>query len=146
MLASEMVGKVGEMRLYRAKRLDSREWIEGSLIVHDGLHFIETGSRGWAYNRMSRSTSTYFSRGIHKVDPATVSQQTGLKDKKGVEIYENMDVRAPWQCRRTATVTGKVVYYPKYALYALEDDEGKMWSPVWDESEVIHDNSELIND
>lgn len=65
---------------FRGKRLDNGEWIYGSLLVS---HFKD--------DKKERYFITQFSGNYtfeHKVDPATVGQYTGLKDKSGREIWE----------------------------------------------------------
>ncbi|MGN1331414.1 MAG: YopX family protein [Lachnospiraceae bacterium] len=62
--------------LYRAKRIDNGEWVEGYLYRLSENHppFIMLSDR--------RGES-------HEVDPSTICQCTGLKDKNGELIWEN---------------------------------------------------------
>ena len=64
--------------LFRAKRVDNREWVEGLLTIMWGqLHIINPNDENTAY----------------PIDPSTICQCTGLTDKNGVLIWENDIVR-----------------------------------------------------
>lgn len=62
------------MGLYRGKRKDNGEWVEGSLLVfpHSGRTMI-----------FDRYDLTFY-----RVDPDTVGECTGLPDKNGKLIFE----------------------------------------------------------
>ena len=61
--------------LFRAKRIDNQEWIIGNLICSpDGRNAISETGGDWM---------------LHEVDPSTICQCTGLKDKNGLLIWEN---------------------------------------------------------
>lgn len=71
---------------FKAKRLDGKGWVEGSLIRST----IGIKERAYIVDNFS-SMSDYSVIGI---DPSTVCQFTGLKDMNGVEVYENDIVKA----------------------------------------------------
>lgn len=65
---------------FRGKRLDNGEWLYGSLLVS---YFKD--------DKKERYFITQFSGNYtfeHEVNPATVGQYTGLKDKNGRDIWE----------------------------------------------------------
>ena len=60
--------------LYKAKRTDTGEWVEGLLTIMWGqLHIINPNDENTAY----------------PIDPSTICQCTGLSDKNGKLIWEN---------------------------------------------------------
>ena len=63
--------------LYRAKRKSDKKWIYGNLIqTDDGVYIIQ--------NYVPQHLI-----GKYEVDPSTICQCTGLKDKHGKLIWEN---------------------------------------------------------
>ncbi len=63
---------------FKAKRLDNGEWVKGDLV-----HSI-TPIRICSPNSVFADIPV-----VHRVDPSTVCQFTGLKDCKGKEIFEH---------------------------------------------------------
>lgn len=79
--------------LFRGKRVDNGEWVEGGYAKHDGKVFIVTWIR---YNPDTRDwdIANYYEDNPHynslliEVVPETVCQYTGLADKSGRNIFE----------------------------------------------------------
>lgn len=63
---------------FKAKRLDNGEWVKGDL-VHS------TSYVGISYPSDEFSDVPI----VHRVDPSTVCQFTGLKDREGKEVWDH---------------------------------------------------------
>lgn len=77
--------------LFKAKRIDNDEWVEGNLFflfqtkAHEA--FIIPIKFGNAFMQLREGDLCF--RYWYKVDPETICQFTGLTDKNGNKIWEN---------------------------------------------------------
>ena len=69
--------------LFKAKRLDSGEWVEGYYVQIHGsnLHYIATGKLEIKNIQLGLE--------LFEIEPETLCQYTGLKDKNDNKIWEN---------------------------------------------------------
>lgn len=71
--------------LFKAKRTDTGEWVEGYICRHPSAIQIGETSPWWIHVPPIDPDD---SGGVFNVDQQTVCQYTGLKDKNGVRIFE----------------------------------------------------------
>ena len=70
--------EMNRIHLYRGKRLDNGQFIEGSLIGEDVI-----------VGKIVEFEEDYFTTEFwYKVDPETVGQYTGIDDREGDKIFE----------------------------------------------------------
>lgn len=124
---------------YRGKRLDNGEWIEGDLLRMLDHWFIFPNPAPEGIDK-------------YAVDPATVGEFTGLKDKNGKEIYEGDVIRSPLSEDKTrphrifyhtgnAAFMGALVDRKELCYLRLDQD----WIYKFGKEVIgnIHDNPEL---
>ena len=124
--------------LFRAKRIDNGEWVEGFYVnrfdVNEEIEHL-------IFWRKSYTVWEYA-----KIDPETLCQYTGLKDKNGNRIWENDIIK-----HEISDTIGTVKWYQEdYVGWCVDDtiiDEQQFTDEMWNECEVIgniFDNPELL--
>ena len=93
--------------LYRAKRMDNGEWVEGFLIFEKDRAFIAHRVCE-VMNSYSKTVEEYGFGNFIEVYPSTICQCTGLKDEDGKKIFEG-DIVGYIDC--TSTENGYSEHY-----------------------------------
>ncbi len=75
--------------LFKAKRIDNGEWVEGFFFKYEGKCYITNTSETYISVIYTEESVTDFNLRAYEVDPETVCQYTGLTDKNGKAIWEN---------------------------------------------------------
>ena len=140
------MNKMNDRYLYRAKRIDNGEWITGYLLVKKKDFYICEKPYECMDEYSSLNGQSYGFGGFKFVDPSTICQCTGLKDKNGKLIWENDIVKHDFGKDQIGVQLAIVKYDSKYACYQIK--------PIYDwmycdksECEVISnifDNQELL--
>lgn len=127
--------------LFRGKRIDNGEWVEGNLFVPDKVDFRKPPTEILMGTNIVRIS--------YEVDPETVGQYTGLKDKNGKRVFEG-DICQHEKTGRTISVSWHGTMAGYVWSKRIEDshlfDFGELFR-VHDKYAVIgniHDNPELL--
>lgn len=139
--------------LFRGKRVDNGEWVEGSLLTDvQGNHyigvFVEKQEQYVMYGRGGMKTAArYEGIGLIQVVPETVGQFTGLTHKNGTKIFEGDILNSSWN-------TKIIVYFDMDYLQfrareasasARENSIDYYYSNKTEILGNVHDNPELLN-
>lgn len=117
--------------LFRAKRIDNGEWVEGNLITNERNECKKY--IGYIFDERNGVIEDF---DIVEVIPNMLCQYTGLKDKNGNKIWENDIVK-----HEISDTLGTVKWYQEdYVGWCVDDvmiDEQQFTDEMWNECEVI---------
>lgn len=117
--------------LFRGKRTDNGEWVEGYYLTNPEWDRKTYGEYHWIIS---------CENGIqYEINPETVGQYTGLKDKNGKEIFEG-DVVVPTFERRLSNKPRVVEHDPLSAYWQCAPKREPLIIGN------IHDNPELLEE
>lgn len=130
LLRKRMENEMNREILFRGKRIDNGEWMEGYVGKYfDG--FQNVTCIAWPTRETITGSLCYV------VDPTTVGQYTGLTDKNGRRIFEGDILK--WDSDEYGSEYNEICSWD-YELLDMRKNDWKEWCEVIGN---IHDNSEL---
>lgn len=120
---------------FRGKRTDTGEWVYGDLHTRCQKPHIHPDVPNCPISGLK-----------FNIDPDTVGQYTGLKDRNGKEIYEGDTVG--YRFTDSSSATGKVVWWGARCGFYIRTREGDYYELTehCQAIDTFHDNPELLEE
>ena len=142
---------------FRGKRIDNGEWVHGDLLHERYGICIQYIVNKYPTGAGAPERKPLTERHKVTVDPATVGQYTGLKDKNGKEIYEGDILDCSYvnpmtgnkverlffvECGEAAFVARCIGHSPFGDIYLhFENTEGNIIGNIHDNPELLEQSS-----
>lgn len=122
---------MNERYLFKAKRIDNGEWVQGALFNGENHCIIGQEIKFSPYTEHECKIVGY------EVDETTICQCTGLKDKNGKLIWENDILKYEWDRTRIDFIKyqAPIFTYSKTMRWSLQQDE--VIGNIFDNSELL---------
>lgn len=132
--------------LFKAKRKDNGEWVEGSLIITEGSVAYIIRSKSKAF--IPKGKNIICSAECYEINIETLCQYTGLIDKNGEKIWENdiveerhrgvitMRYHVLWDFKETSWMF-ETKSSARYGIYAINQRKFEVVGNIFDNPDLL---------